>query len=68
MVVVGMNDKCIPNLFLINFKMLGYTTEGSGVIVKFWLTHSQGFVFVLSEDLVIGLQSKPLGENTKYYT
>lgn len=33
-------------------------------MVSRWSFDSQGFVFVFSEDLVIRLQSKPLGKNT----
>lgn len=38
MVVVGVNDKCILHLVPCYFKILNYTTEGSGFQVKFWLT------------------------------
>lgn len=62
MVVVGMNDQCIPYLVPRNFNTLQPLLKH---VVSQWSFDSQGFVFVFSEDLVVRLQSEPLGKNTK---
>lgn len=61
MEVMGMNDQCGLYLVLRNLNTLHNTCGARGVR---WSLNSQGFVSVFSQDLVIGLQSKPLSKDT----
>ena len=59
MEVVGINDRCDPYL------VPHHVTLVKHVVVSRWRSDSQGFVPVFSEDLVVGLQSKPFRKNVK---